>query len=421
MTDSHSQSEEAAREAASGGAQADPLPAHDAEESFEEHDDGELDVPPRWRMGRRSPWISLVVLGLAGYLLVTMWADFRYWISADEPRDLGYVGDALDESGRLPPGLENRFVALEGTPDVQNAMRLESDDEYVGYRRVTEAGGRLFAAVPRSKDEPVVNEFAGRFVGRVIRLEDSSAFAMLDQFFDVEKVTQSIDTRAQALASALQAGGALEFSTEAGTIALEPDDRVRLVTHRPDARVQLGKESFSAKEAEAAISALGYPYVRTEGAPAFHAYVVRIPPAQRAEAQAKLLERLDEPPAEADPRQGAIVLPMTATFTTPAASLEFEGDAFVFPLGDNTTSPGYEVVDGKLKERALPDGTLQVPLDELEAVRLEKPIDLDPEGYLVVHGATPSDFRAQGLAWLLVLAIGVGNLFALVLWWRRRR
>ena len=441
MTDSHSTPEEArnrARPDPSGGAQADPRMAHDAERKALDPDplgeggelgddeatgsDDGLTVPKRWRAGRRSPWISLVVMGLAGYLLVTMWSDFRYWTSGDDPVELGDVGEMLDESGRLPSGLENQFVALEGTPDVQNAMRLESSDEYVGYRRVTEAGGRLFAAVPRSKDEPVINEFAGRFVGRMIRLHESPAFAMLDQFFDIEKVTQSIDVKPEALVEALAQGAdSLEIRTEAGPVTLDREDRIRLVTHRPDARVQLGKESFSTTDADQAIAALGYPHVRTKGAPAFHAYVVRIPLEKRAKAQSELLARLQEPPAEADPRQGAIVLPMTATFTTPASSLTFSDGSFVFPLGDNTTAPGYEVVDGLLQERALRDGTLEIPLDQLEAVRLEKPIELDPDGYLVIHGATPSYFRAQGFAWLLVLAIGLGNLLAIVLWWRRRR
>jgi hypothetical protein len=199
---------------------------------------------------------------------------------------------------------------------------------------------------------------------------------------------------------------------------------MRLVIQRVEARVQLGKTTFpDPSVAEARVAELGYPYAVVGGSETFHSFVVRIPEAERASAHARLVEGLDVPPATSDPKVGAAVLPMTGTFTVPASVLQLDPDerALVFPYGDNTTVPGYRVTDGKLAAVSLgEEDAMRIAIDELSAVRVEQPIRLDPDGYVILVGADPSSARTLGLLWLVALGIGLVNVASLLLWLRRR-
>jgi hypothetical protein len=302
---------------------------------------------------------------------------------------------------------------------------MTTNKGYIGYLRISEGGGQLFAAVPRGKEEKVANTFEGRYQGRMLRLGSGRGYPWLEQFFDAEGVTRSIDTTAQQLIEALQsAGDTITVDTAEGPVALGPKDRVRLVAARPEARVQLGVSTFRrAEDAEARLEALGYPYAKPEGVTpkTFHSFVVRIPAAEREAARARLLEGTDAPAASSDPKVGAAVLPMTSTFTVPAAQLQLDRGSLSFPYGDNTTTAGYDVRDGELVERKLgEDDFMSLTADELSAVRLEMPIELDPNGYLIVVGADPSTARTSGILWLVVFGIALVNVASLLLWWRRR-
>lgn len=372
----------------------------------------------------RSPILSLIVIAFSAYLLATMWPDFSYWLQSSEPEDLGHASDFVRD-GRVPAGYHDTFVVLEGTPDVQHAARMTTDDGFVGYLRVTEGDGQLFAAIPRGPEEKITTNFEGRYAGRMRRLGSDRAFPWLEQFFEAERVTRSIDTTPEQLAEALRAGGeAITVDAANGSVRLGPQERVRLVLRRPEARVQMGVTTFpSASDAEARIAALGLPYAKLDVTTAgtFHSFIVRIPAPEREAAKKKLVEGLDVPEISSDPKVGVAVLPMTATFTVPASALELDGDRFTFPYGDNTSSPGYEVQGERLVESKIEaDEPMRIPLQDLAAVRLEKRIELDPDGYLIVVGADPSSARTIGILWLVTLGLGLVNVASLLLWWRRR-
>jgi hypothetical protein len=385
-----------------------------------------LDPPAR---RSRSPVLSLFVIAFAVYLLGSMWSDFRYWMQPSQPHDLGQASSFVQDDGRVPPGHHDTYVVLEGTPDVQHAARLTTNEGYMGYLRVTEGGGQLFAAVPRTSDQSMLTDFEGRYEGRMRRLGSDRAFPWLEQFFDGQGVMRSVDSTPQQLVHALQgAGEAFEIETTEGPVQLAPGDLIRLVTERAEARVQLGVTTFPDRaQAEARVAALGYPYASVPAAKAgqpdsFHSFVVRIPATARQAAQQQLVEGLDVPEAGNDPKVGAAVLSMTATFTAPASALQIDGDgAIVFPYGDNTTVAGYDVTDGRLLAIELDEGAaVRIAPDELAAVRIEQPIRLDPNGYVIVVGSAPSSARTLGILWLVALGIGLVNLASLLLWWRRR-
>ena len=117
---------------------------------------------------RRSPIIDVAVIGLGGYLLFWMFGDVRYFMQGSEPRDLGDAA-ALVEKGLAGENLAEQYVVLRGTPDVQHAARMKIKDRTIGFLRLVEGGGGLFAAVPRD-GEAAPNQFEGRFEGRMRRL-----------------------------------------------------------------------------------------------------------------------------------------------------------------------------------------------------------------------------------------------------------
>jgi hypothetical protein len=387
---------------------------------LEEHDIADPG-PPRRR--GRSPLMSLVVAAFGIYVLGTMYDDFRFWLRSNEPVDLGHA-ESLVQDGRLPEDLDNKYVVLRGTPDVQHAARMRTKEETFGYLRVMEGEGSLFAEIPRGDDEQSVREIEGRYVGRIRKLRDTRVAAWVQQFYDSEEIVKVSDVPRTALADALskEAGGGLEIATEEGPVRPMAGDRVRLVVTQPDAMVQLGKKSFPrAQAAEETVASLGFPYVALERkGSGFRSFVVRIPEGERESSEQKLNEGLEVPPGSADPKLGAVVLPRTATYTADADQLELDGKMLAFPYGDNTTSPGYDVVDGKLVERALDGEKMRIALDEIRAVRLERPIRVDLDGYLVQVGTDPQSERTTALLWFVVLGIVLLNLVSPVLMWRRR-
>jgi hypothetical protein len=374
---------------------------------------------------RRSPIIDVAVIGLGGYLLFWMFGDVRYFMQGSEPRDLGDAA-ALVEKGLAGENLAEQYVVLRGTPDVQHAARMKIKDRTIGFLRLVEGGGGLFAAVPRD-GEAAPNQFEGRFEGRMRRLADSSNFPAIQQHFDAERIVEERDSTAAALLKALgeRKGAGLTIADDAGrSFALGPKETVTLVVEQPDSQAQLGRSSFDTEAAaEAAVAALGVPY----SAPAeqknalFYTFYVRVAPDQRAATQAKLAAVATIPPdaKPADPRVGAVVIPWMTSHLVPAGQLAEAGGKFSFVPTDGRT--GFVVQDGKLAARPLQDGKLVVDPSEVRAVRLERPVYVDPAGYLIEVGVRPHDRWLELAMWLLVLVVVGWNVASLAVWWRARR
>ncbi len=381
--------------------------------------------PAATKKRSRPVWVSAVVVLACLYPLISMWGDFRFWLRSSEPEPLGDSA-ALFEPGAAAPQLANRYVSLEGTPDVQWATVLtKKSGAKVTYLRVLEGGGRLFAAVPRPEgDAGKTPEYPSGFTGRVSRLGDAGAFDWIARLYAQEGVTQLYDVTGQTVADAVSAGSAsLTMTTQDGrSVVAEPADTIRLVARPEDARVLLGVESFpSAKAAEDAVAALGYPYAALgRGRTDLRRYVVRVPQAAREDARKALLAEVEGTVDESDPKEGVSVFPLSATYTAAAGEISLEGAELVFPYGDNTTAPGYRVQDGKLLEAKLDGGRMRIPVSSVHAARVEKPVFIDPDGYLIEAGVEPSSQLKWGILWLLVLGLAITNAAVLYSGLRRR-
>jgi len=373
--------------------------------------------PPAPRR-RRSPLIDVAVAIFGTYLLVTMFGDVRYFLQGGSPRDLGDAA-ALVEKG-LDDGLREQFVTLRGTPDVQHAARAKLGEKTIGYLRLIEGGGSLFAAVPRTG--AASNQFEGQFTGRMRRLSDVRMFPWIQQYFNGEHIVETRDLGTDQLLAVLDAN------------TLKPGDQISLSVDQPDARLQLGRNSFpSLAAAEAAVRALSVPHFtpREQGSPAFYTFFARIPADQRAAAQAALnaaaqapaSDTPDQPvpvtPDKPDSRIGALVVPFFTTYLVSAESLRRVGDDLDFPVGD--TSPGFIAQDGRLLPRPLIDGRLTIAAASLRGASRIQPVHVDPGGYIVVADEQPADQWPTFALWLVVLGVVGWNLTGLVQLWRRRQ
>jgi hypothetical protein len=378
------------------------------------------------RRPRRSPVVDLAVVGLGGYLLVWMFGDVRYFLQGSEPRDLGEAS-ALVESG-LDDSLADKYVVLRGTPDVQHAARMRLDERTIGFLRIVEGGGRLFAAIPRDDPNAAPNQFEGTFQGRMRRLADSPNFQAIKAHFDAERIVEERDATSEALKTALQnrSGEGLRVADSTGhTLTLGARDSITLVVDQPDAQIQLGRSSFNSEaEADAAVVALGVPFFKPaeQKSNLFYQYFARIPAADRESAQTKLSTVAVIPPdaKPADPRVGAVVVPWVSSYLVTAGTLALQDGKFAFTPGENAKPP-FILQDGKLAPRPLKDGRLELDPSEVRAVRLEQPVSVDPNGYLVEVGVHPRDRLLELAMWLLVLVVVGWNLLSLAVWWRARR
>jgi hypothetical protein len=352
-----------------------------------------------------------------------MWGDFRYWLRSSEPTDLKTAAALMEEG--LPDDLDESYVVLRGTPDIQHAARLKTDERVTSYLRIVEGGGSLFAAVDRTEDsEP--NQFEGVYEGRMRRLGKLRMYPWIESFFNAEAIVQSHEADSATLMTALaeRSGAGLSLADADGkSFRVADDERLSVAVELPDVQLQLGRSSFTSKRAaEAAVADLGVPYFAPEDQKnsSFYKFYARVPASERAATEGRLVEGL-ELPDRPDASYGAVVLPTSATYFLPAGNLARDGDELVLTYGDSTTSRGYEVKDGALVERALEDGALRFPAAAIRSVRFERDVHVDPNGYLITVGETPSSQWMAPLMWGTVLMVVGWNLLSLVWWWRRRQ
>ncbi len=375
-------------------------------EPIAEVDDAPTAAAPR---RRRSPIIDVAVILAGTYLLASMFGDVRYFLRSGTPTDLGEAATVI-QAGDLAAWREHH-VTLHGSPDVQHAARAKLGERSIGYLRLVEGGGSLFAAVTRSEDT-TGNQFEGTFTGRLRRVSDVRMYPWLEQYFNGEQIIETHDLSTDQLRDAIAAG---KFSA---------DEQLTLRVLQPDARVQLGRQSFpSLARATAAVTAQGFPVFtpKDQSSSAFYTFFARIPEDQR-QAVSAALEAASEvpPPDKPDPSHGAMVVAFHTNYVVNAAAVQREGEAILVPVGPQS-NPGYIVEGDRLVPQPLSNGHLRVDLASLRNVGRLVPVRVNPEGHIILAGETPGDHWPSFVLSLLVLVLIGYNLASLVAFWRARQ
>ncbi|MCA9693329.1 MAG: hypothetical protein R3A51_07515 [Nannocystaceae bacterium] len=385
-------------------------------------EDDDLGLPgPRRR--RRSPLISGAVILLGGYLLVSMFSDFRYWMRDDAPVKLGEAADFV-RSGGLQEDHVDEYVVLRGTPDVHSAARYQLGERTVRLLRITEGDGSLFAAVPRVEGRPS-DQYEGVYEGRMRRLADTRMLPWIEQYYADIGLSRIVTASASALDAALQGDGSL--TSEDGTnLRLTPDDELSLVISQPDVRLQLGRKSFPRRAlAREAVAALGVPFYEPEEQDnaKFYQFWARLPADARPAAKQQLNTGIELAPEGSDgaahAAYGAVVLPASATFVVKVQDLQRSGDALEFPRTPAMPPAGFDLQGDALVPRA--GDRVRVPLADVRSVMVKRPITVDPNGYIINVDERPASHRSAPLLWLSALLVVLLNLLSLGYHWRTRR
>jgi hypothetical protein len=381
---------------------------------------------------QRPAWVPLFVMAVGAYLMFGLWSDALYAARSDGAvEELGHA-KALFADG-VPDGLHGRQVRLEGTPDVQHvARRKRKSGQTTGFMRLQEGGGSLFVAVPRRDGQNTLT-YDGVFEGRMQRMSRVPGFESLRAYFDRDGILEILDGDRDAFAKALGPKGVPSIESEDGATkwTLSAEDEVRLVFRPAIANVQLGRGTWSDEAAsDAVVAALGFPWRRAEEVDAelkptdrapFRSYQVAMPKGENDAVEARLNAAIPDDANRADPEVGALVLPTIFAYSVAPNEVRRVGaDEVSLIYGSNMGDFGVRVADGKVVDRSLREGELSMPLADLDAVRVERPVKVDPNGYIVIVGERPSDQRVNGLLFLVVLGLFLANAAALGLILRRR-
>jgi hypothetical protein len=389
----------------------------------------------RSRLGwGRSPIIAVAVIVVGVFLLAATWADFRYFLRVfqSHPRELGSVEDIYVD-GEFTENFDNEWVVLKGEPDVQHAARTPSGDGWYGVLRLLRTEGKLFVAIPRT-EEDAPDEFPGLHEGRMRRLGSTPQWEKLQQFFDAEQIVDLQDLDAESVLAAIEQGALSVTTAEGKSIELAADDTLRMVVDFPVGVVQLGRTTWKTREAaEQAVAGLGLAWAPSgKSSSVTWQFVVEMEEhadrerytalAQKLEAGLDAETKADIDKNRADPKKGAAVLPRRVTYLARVGDLALAGDRLSIPYDqDSPDDTGWRKVGDRLEPVAPVEGSLGVPRSQVVAVRLERSLKADPDGYLVMVGQHPRDAWPSAVMFVGVVGVVMLNVWALVTVMRRRR
>jgi hypothetical protein len=98
-----------------------------------------------------------------------------------------------------------------------------------------------------------------------------------------------------------------------------------------------------------------------------------------------------------------------------------DGPALSFTYGGNQAETGWQRVGDELVPVELQSGRLAVPSATIEAMRVERALRANPDGYLLLVDHMPGDAWPSALMFVAVLAVVLLNGWALATALRRRR
>ena len=119
---------------------------------------------------------------------------------------------------------------------------------------------------------------------------------------------------------------------------------------------------------------------------------------------------------------GALGLPQRYTYAVRPSAVTVTDGRLEIDMDGVTTSPGFELRDGALVERALnSEGRLVVEAADVARLEVDERLTVDPDGTIILVGRAPEDQRTSALMFAVVGMLGLFNLIAVAIFVRRRR
>lgn len=417
------------------------------------------------RLKRRllfSTLFSGAVVVLALVMMGSMIDDLRYWLQDDAaPEEVALV-DVIDKPEGLSPW-QDHFVALSATPDASRAVKISLGrdgevTEKLRFFRLLEAGNRVFVQtdLPVGQDAGASGEFQmsglstktlpGRFVGRVHRLGELRFYEELRDHYNAMARPQLLSipkSEWQGLGAEHNLGRTLEVrdGDDSKTLTLQASDRFEVVTLAPECMLQMGTKTWpKAEDAIAKVKELGFPFIHIpyQATPLvgaknpervvqgvqkqlMHRFLLRAPQHRKTELLARLHEGIELPADNASLEVGAAVLPKRRIYSSKLDDLSVkENRLYVFPQS-KVTSPGYDVVQGKLVERPWNAKGIEINLDEVQDIRVKRPVMATQNSLILLTGNLPSQQWPAALAFGILGLFVAGNLVMGRRFWRRYR
>lgn len=338
---------------------------------------------------RRPPVLALVTAGLAVFLAARVRHDITFALSSSTPQPIGEARAlAAKPLDQLPL---NRYVRLEGLPDRENAVILDTQGSWKFSQlfRLHGTAGRFFV---RRIDDPLPVELATHdaFAGRLVRFQDLSFAASIARHFE-NRVTATHFFKPADLRAALSSGAApfTLADTARERVTLAATDRLGLDVARPgEIRIELPRDKFGdAAAARAAVETRGGSVVEVEqgvsGALSDRVVVIaRFPPEARERALSEI----------GDLDRKVRLRPARRTHEVSLQELRATPDGFV--LG----KPGAEVT---------------VPLADVLVVRTRAKLQIPDDAVLLIEGERPRDQWKTLVILAFLIAFAAVNLLAL--------
>lgn len=343
------------------------------------------------RPARRKPslWAIAVVL-LSAFLIYHQRHDVVYALTSGSAQALGRAGDLFKGGAAVPV---NRYVRINGTPDFESAVILDTQGEWKfrSFFRLLETDKRLFVqrvAGPLPLDMVQSNSFAGRLVP----LESVSFSASIRAYFEKHITSTRVFDPAQ-FRSAFEdkrLPGALadklgETVAVAGNQPLHFDVRLsrRYLVDVPHDRYEKLEDATLALQATGAKILTPGKLISRESSMSGFSYECEFPEDRE---QAVLS-------AVVDLGNRTRIEPVVQTVVAPLSALQGTDTGFVVAAAAG--SPARTITWG-----------------DLVAVRVASNLAIPADAFLLLEGERPSHHYKSVVAAAFLLAFGLVNVMA---------
>ena len=374
--------------------------------------DPELLRLPKAKRSGRHPLVSLAVIALSTYLLVSTRNEVAYYLSPASPQAFESP-EALLEASSETRAL-NRFVSVEGAPDRKHAIVLES--RFGGqnsFYRLQQAQNRLYVMARRQRGRGERN-VAASHQGRLVAFDKLRHSAQLRDYFRKE-ITLSLDFDLSDLVRAKQSAIPVLTDKRGQKVPLDDNPLLWINVALPNEWiVQFSKKVYGKRDdARARLVPLNVPFSDDgEDSPTHWRFVTLV-----NEATAKrLIQELSDPSMHAGVIQRQVSLPVPwASLDPTATELVIKTSDPKFPLFFARSSENPAKVIGKR-----PVAPFTVPAKGLRYVSVAVPFEVPQSAFVLVADQEPPDYWYY-LALAVVLAgFIVFNLWALMSRFRTR-